>query len=155
MPFEVIDLMQHAARQQIFAGNLEPFAFHVLRAHGRLFGTRDRLAKTGNAEAALFARLLALFCNDFRIDQNDTFRFCSFFAACDIDYSQPFGDIDLRRGQADPMRSIHGFEHVCHKLMQFRRVELGDGCGRPFENRIVQILDDACEVHQKFLTCSR
>ncbi len=44
-------------------------------------------------------------------------------------------NIDLRRGQTDAVRGIHGFEHVVNELMQFGRIEFGDGPGRTFENR--------------------
>ena len=49
---QVIGLMQEGARQQIFAGLLEPLAVHVLRADGHLARARHRLAKFGNAQAA-------------------------------------------------------------------------------------------------------
>ena len=62
-------------------------------------------------------------------------------------------NIDLRRGETDAMRSIHGFEHVLDQLMQFGRIEFGDGVGRPFEDWVVQVSDDFISI-QKSLTCS-
>ena len=70
---QVIDLVQQGAREQIFAGDFEGFAFDVLGAHGGFLGAAHRLAKTGDAEAALLAGLLAFLRDDFGIDENDAF----------------------------------------------------------------------------------
>ena len=66
-----------------------------------------------------------------------------------------FENTDLRCGQTYPMRSVHGFEHVLYKLMQFGGVEVRDraSAGRSSIGS-VQIFDDPV-MHQKFRTCSR
>ena len=63
---EVIGLVQEGARQQIFAGLLEHLALGVLRADGHRAPAPHLLAEARNAEAALFAFLLAFDLDDGR-----------------------------------------------------------------------------------------
>ena len=57
---DVVDLMLHGARQQVFAVHFEPLAVLVLGANADLGGADDLLADIGEAEAALFLVELAL-----------------------------------------------------------------------------------------------
>ena len=58
--------MQKGARQQVLAGLFEGLALDVLRAHGDAFAAPHLLAKTGDAQAAFLAHLLALDVQDLR-----------------------------------------------------------------------------------------
>src|SRR5580658_2342845 len=82
----VVDLMLHAAREQLFAVLLEPFAVLVLGANPHLGGAHDLLANVGEAEAALFLVELALAVNDLRIDENELLR--GVLAHAEVDHGE-------------------------------------------------------------------
>ena len=139
----MIDLVQEGPGEEILAFDFEDFAFYILGADHGFFGTAHGFPEAGNAETALFSGLLALFLDDFRIDQNDPFRFrVILFGPGDIDHGNPFAHVDLRGRKANAMSSIHCFEHVLNQLMQLGRIEFRDWSGRALEDWIVQIAYD-------------
>ena len=81
----------------------------VLRAHFDSLGPRDSLVKTRYRQTALVI-LRKFILNDlkFRIDEGQR----AIFIFRDINDQQSFVDIDLRGRKPDPLRGIHGFEHV-------------------------------------------
>lgn len=137
---QVVDFMLHCARQKVFTGNFKPLARRVLGPDLADFGALDVFAEAGDREAAFLADLLAFHMDDARIDENDFLRLA--FPARAIDDGEALPDSDLRRGQADAFRGVHGFEHVGDELVEFHSVEIGDVLGFLFEDR-VRVLDDA------------
>src|SRR5579862_4051345 len=135
---EVIDLVLESACEEFDALYLEPVTVDVLRANDYLCGAGYLLANLREAEAALFFILLAFAEDDLGIDENDLL-FGALLEA-EIDDGDAPGDTDLRSGEADALRCVHRLEHVVDELAQLI-VELGDGLGGPFENR-VGIFDD-------------
>ena len=63
---EMIDFVLERARQQVLAGPFIPLAFDVLGPDSGAFGAGNLLAKARNAQATLFAGLLALQFQNFR-----------------------------------------------------------------------------------------
>src|SRR5579863_6411053 len=73
-PKQMIGFMLERAREQLFAGLLEDFAFQVVGAYRDAAAARHVLAEAGDAQAAFLALLLAFHVNDFGIDQYDLLR---------------------------------------------------------------------------------
>ena len=149
---QVIDLVEQRTRKQFFASNLNRLAVRILRLDRDLIRARDRFAKTGNAEAALFARLLALLGGDFRVNDDNLFGFV--LADTDVDHRDLFADADLRRGQANTLGCVHGLPHICDQLVQFLRAELGDPFGLLFQDRLTildYLSDHCCRVAQRLV----
>jgi hypothetical protein len=57
------------------------------------------------------------------------------FAHAQVDDRDALGDADLRRGQADALRGIHGLKHVGDQLAQLV-VEFGDRLARLLQHRL-------------------
>src|ERR1700737_2988798 len=113
---QMIGLVQEGASQQIFAGLLEPLSIHVLRPDHHLAGTRHRLPKLGNAEAAFVLGVAAFGANDFRIgDHQPGVRV---LLEGDVDDRQPLRNSNLRRRQSHAVRSVHGLEHVLDQFLE-------------------------------------
>src|SRR5215469_4356590 len=146
----MIGLVKESARQKIFARHLELFTLLVLRADGDALAAPHLFAEAGDAQASLFSGLPTFRLEDFGIDDDDLFGFA--FAVGAIDDGDFLGDADLRGGEPDAFRSIHGFEHIGDQLMQFGRIEFGNVGGFALEDRIA-IFDYRID-HQKFFTCS-
>jgi hypothetical protein len=72
------------------------------------------LAESGNAQATLFAFLLAFHAQDLRIDEHDLVR--RILRVGNVDDGDLAGEADLRRGQPHPFGGVHGFEHVFEEL---------------------------------------
>ena len=77
---------------------------------------------------------------------------CGIFGHRQIDHRDAFGNANLRRGQANALGRVHGFEHILDQLVQLRRIKFGDRLGLLFEHRLA-VQNDRIR-HQKFLTCS-
>src|SRR5712692_1522891 len=107
---EVINLVAEGAGKQVFAANLERLALGILRFYGDELRPDDVAAKAGNGEAAFFFALFAFSMNDFGIGEDD-FGF-GVLAAGDVNDGDAKGKADLRRGEADALRGIHGGEHI-------------------------------------------
>ena len=133
---QVIGLVLEGARQQILAGLFKRLALGILRADGDAFGAPHLLAETGNAQAALFAHLLAFDLDDGGVDQDQlVFRP---FAVRDIDDGNLPRKADLRRGQAHALGRVHRLEHIRQELIEIRRIELGHGFRFAFEHGIAE-----------------
>src|SRR5215469_896774 len=135
---EVIDLVLECAREKFFAVHLEPFAVLVLGADFYLCRALHLFADFGKAEAAFFFVLLAFAEGDLGIDEHELLS--RILAHAEIDHCDALRHGDLRRGQADALRRVHGLEHVSDELAQFV-VEFGDGFARLRENRL-GVFDD-------------
>src|SRR6185312_4005760 len=113
---QVIDLVLKGARQQFLAIHLEPLALLVLRAHLHPGRALHLLTNIGKAQTALFFVLFAFFVRDRRIDEDQLLR--RVFSLAQIDHRNALGNAHLLRRQPDPLRRIHGLEHVGHKFAQ-------------------------------------
>src|SRR5438105_15695200 len=102
---QVISLLEKGADENVVAGFLKPISVRVLSAHRSLAGTRDRFAKSGNAEAAFILFVLSFSVNDLGIHQHQL-RLGILFESY-IDDCQSLGNTDLRRRQTHSMGRIH------------------------------------------------
>src|SRR5262249_55660621 len=142
---QVVGFMEKGAGQKLFSGVLEPLAFDVLCADGRLKGALHVSAEVRKAQAALIVDLRTFLMNDLRVDQHDLA--VRIFLERNIYNSDAARDADLRRGESNAVSGIHRFEHVFSELLQLC-IEDGDfGCGlfadrvRPFNDGINQSLE--------------
>jgi hypothetical protein len=64
-------------------------------------------------------------------------------------------NVDLRGGETEAARGVHGLKHVLNELMEFGSVEFGLGHrgSGAFEVRVVEVTDHFVG-HQNCLTCS-
>src|SRR5712692_10551607 len=107
---EVIDFVAEGTSKQVFAADLERLAFGVLRLYGDELRPDDVAAKAGNGEAAFFFALFTFGVNDFGIGKDDLGF--GIFPAGDVNDGDANGEADLRSGEADALRGIHGGEHI-------------------------------------------
>src|SRR5229473_3107033 len=138
---QVIDLVAESARQEIFTANFKLLALRILRAHRDELRANDVAAEAGNREAAFLFADFAFGVDDLRIREND-FGF-GILAAGDVDDGETQAQADLRRGQADTLRGVHGSEHIFGEFFDLG-VEFGYGRGGPLQDRIA-ILDDGID----------
>src|SRR5882762_1175279 len=113
---QVVGSVTEGTGQQLFARMLEEFACCILRAYRDLLGTGYVLAKFRNAETAFILRDAAFGMNDLRVDENKLLL--RVLLKSYINDRNAAGDADLRRRQADAVRSVHGFKHVVEQLTQ-------------------------------------
>src|SRR5258708_11353065 len=112
---EVVDFVAEGAGKQVFAANLERFAFGILRFYGDELRRDDVAAKAGYGEAAFFFALFAFGVNDLGIGEDDLGF--GVFSAGDVNDGDANGKADLRCGEADALRSVHGCEQSFAKLL--------------------------------------
>src|SRR6266404_7587317 len=135
---EMIDLVAEGAGQEVFAADFEGFTLGVLRSYCDELRSQNVAAKTWNGETAFLFTLFAFGVNDFRVGEDD---FCfGIFSARDVDHGDAEREADLRRGEPDPGRGIHGGEHIFGELLQFG-IEVCYRRCRFFEDWVA-ILDD-------------
>src|SRR5271170_2147559 len=135
---EVIDFVAEGAGEQAFAAAFELGAGGVLRADGDVLRAFDVAAKTGERETAFFLALLAFGVNNLGIGE-DHFRFGN-FAVGDVNYGEAQADTDLRRGETDAVRGVHGFEHVGDELLEVL-VEFFHALAGSFKHRVAVFHD--------------
>src|SRR5258708_4798050 len=70
---------------------------------------------------------------DFAQGQNDEHRVGILEA--DVDDGKPLRDADLRRGETDALRGVHGLEHLIDELLELR-IEDCDGLARPGQHGV-------------------
>ena len=138
----MIDLVLHAAREELFAFGFKPFAVFVLSPDTDLGSADDFFADFREAEAAFFFVELAFSMDDLRVDEHHLLG--RVFAVAHVDDGDALGDGYLRRSQADALSRVHGFEHVGYELAQLF-VEVGDRFAGLLEDRF-GIFHDG-EVH--------
>src|SRR5438046_1618397 len=102
---QVIGFVEKSAGKQVVADFLKPISVRVLSAHRSLAGTRDRFAKSGNAEAAFILFVLSFSVNDLGIHQHQL-RLRILFESY-IDDGKSLGNTDLRRRQTHSVSRIH------------------------------------------------
>src|SRR5579872_4020635 len=135
---EVVDLVLESARQKLRSFRLEPFTLKVLRPDLHLRRARYFLANIRQAQAALFRNLPAFLLDDLRVHEDDLVIRVLFVA--EIDHGDALRHADLWRCQTDPLRLVHGLEHILGQGAQFL-IELRDLLRRPLEDG-VRIFDD-------------
>src|ERR1700733_4757319 len=138
LAIEMVGFMLEGAGQEFFAGFFEDVSFGILGADGDGLGARDVFAEVGDAEAAFALGMFAGGVNDFRVDE-DQLGIGIFFEG-DVDDGDAPGDTDLRSGQADAVRGVHGLEHVVEEGLQVR-VEDGDFFRRLLQHRVAELND--------------
>src|SRR5690348_5199457 len=106
---KVVDFMAKGAGEEAFALHFKFLAGGVLGADGDIQGAQDISAKTRDGEAALLLALLAFGVENYGIGE-DELGF-GIFARRNIDDGQIQIEANLRGGQADALRGVHGFEH--------------------------------------------
>ena len=145
--------MLHAAGEELFALGFKPFPKFILSPDFDLGVANDFFADFWEAEAAFFFVEAALLLDDLGVDEDQLlFRL---FAAGEVDDGDAFGHGDLRRGETDALRGVHGFEHVGDELAQLV-VEFGDGFAGLLEDRF-GVFDDGenhCPLIDYFLHSS-
>src|SRR6185437_3960972 len=116
---QMIDLVLQAPREQVVRIHLERSSVAVLRANDHTHGAFDVSVDVRNGQAAFLAFLLPLGEDDLGVDHDERILI-------HVDHRESLGATDLRRGQSDAFRRIHGLEHVVDQTLQFRR-DLGYG----------------------------
>src|SRR5216684_6183135 len=113
---EVIDFVAEGAGQKVFAADLERFALGILRFYRDELRPDDVAAKAGYGEAAFFFALFTFGVNDLGIGEDDLGF--GVFSAGDVNDVDAKGKADLRRGEADTLRGVHGGEHVFDEMFE-------------------------------------
>ncbi len=92
--------------------NHSPFTFC---ARTFTFAARFTFSRiSGRREAALFFVLLAFALDDLRIDEDDLV--VGVLLEADVDDGEALREADLRSGEADSLRGVHGLEHLFDQL---------------------------------------
>jgi hypothetical protein len=100
----VVDLVLDAYGEQTIGLGLEGFAFFVQGANFHTLRARHLLVNSGYGQAAFLVHLLAVAFENHRVDQRHQAR----PVLADVDDDHALMDVDLRRGQADTGRLVHG-----------------------------------------------
>ena len=137
--------MAKRARQEVFAAHLERLPLRVLRAQGYEVRPHHVAAEPGDREAALLLALFAFRVDDFRIGKNN-FRF-GILSGGHVHDGDTHAQSDLRRGQPDSLRRVHGSKHVFGELLELG-VEFCDRRGRLLQDRI-GILHDLVDLSRR------
>ena len=109
--FQMIQLMAEGPGQEFFP--LYPDRVHILieALYDHMIRALTFPALPGNGQAAFRAFLLSVLLDDLRIDQHD-------WALSHIDHNDPAQDTDLRSGQTDSLRVVHGLQHIIDQFPQ-------------------------------------
>ena len=140
---EVIDLVLHGPRLEARQlGAVGPaVAVQGFERHGE--GALDITVDIGDGETALLRLRLAGTFDDLGIDEHERLL-------VDLDHGEPFAASDLRRGEPDAARVMHGLEHVGDEAAQLVG-HLGDRRRRLTQNRVAQD-SDVEDAHGAALT---
>jgi hypothetical protein len=147
LAIQVIGFMQQSPGQQLFPSFVKNLAVNILGAHGDFVGAGYVLAKVRNTQAPFALRVLALFVNDFRINQHELG--VRVFFEGDIDDRDAASDADLRRGQSNPVSGVHGLEHVIDEFLQFL-IECCDRFGGFLKDWIAVLYDGINHAMESF-----
>jgi hypothetical protein len=135
---EVIELVLHGDGEEAFGFELEGLAVAVLGADAHRGGALDLLGHAGEREAALGADRRAAAHDDLRVDEDA--QIARLVLGGDVDDEDAMGLADLRRGEADAGRGVHGLGHVVDELLEGRS-HRGDGLRFVAEPRVGVVED--------------
>ena len=106
----MVDLMQKAARRQIFAFIFIPVSVSVLRADLGILRARHNAPLTGQAQAALDAGLLFFAdLHDLGVDQLPVLPL-------GVDHDHAAQNADLRCGKSRAVRVVERLDHIVDQL---------------------------------------
>ena len=143
----MVVLVLHDAGMEVGHLTFDHIAVAVHPAIADARRARHRGAQVRDRQAALpvqHAFLAQQF--DFRIDQHraghrDVVRIGAGALAGDAEHEQPQRHMDLRRGEADAGRVLHGFDHVADQPADFRRAGVGHRVAAAEQHRVTHAGD--------------
>src|SRR6185295_10804434 len=110
----MVSLVQHATGSQFCLINFEFGTVDVVSTNDGPQATLDRRENSGKRKTTLFAVLLALNMNHFRIDHHDAL--IGILAGRAVHHEQPFGDTNLHRSQPHAGRRVHRLKHIANEF---------------------------------------
>ncbi len=126
----MVEFVLDQARQELVGLELDLVAVEVPSLHADLLGTHHLEVLTRNRQATLLERPLVMGTGDLRVHQHLWAGIVT-----EVVDEEPLPHPDLRRGEAQPGRVVHGGEHVLCEFDQVR-VDVADLLGPASEHRV-------------------
>src|SRR5687768_300469 len=129
---EVVHLVLEAAGEQSGPFDRLRLAVAIEPFEDRAGRTRHCCVEARHAQTALFFELHSIALDELGVDEHE--QVGGIAADRDVAHEDPFADANLRRGEPDAGRGVHGLNHVVHEGINLR-CDLGDRLGGTMEHR--------------------